>query len=212
MNRPCYSSIAAALAVALGGTALAQNQSGQGQQQRHESFQSSEQGQRAQQEMMRLDRDRDQRVTQQEAQTDPQLVAAWADIDVTRDGSIDATEYYLYAAQRRIGELESGSQSQPQARSGQPSSGSQSSSSAQSGSGQSRDSAQASGQSSNRESDAGNQRSDETVIAQAPTDQRSGQSSSTNDRGSSSDSPSFEEADRNNDGQIDRQEFQLSRL
>ena len=196
MKRIRYSSIAAGLVLALGGVAVAQNQ-GQGQSQRHQSFQSSEHGQRASQEMMQLDRDRDQRLTQQEAQSDPQLVAAWADIDVTRDGSVDATEYYLYAAQRRIAELESGPQGQAQSRSGQSASGSQS------GSAQSSSSA--------RQSDAGSDtdRSD----ARASTSARgepAGQSQSANERGSSSDDPSFDELDRNNDGQIDRQEFQLS--
>jgi hypothetical protein len=89
MNRIRYSSIGASLAIALAGAGFAQDQSQsqrQSQQQQRQSFQSSEHGQRAAREMSQLDRDRDQRVGQQEV--NPQLVAAWAEIDVTRDGSV----------------------------------------------------------------------------------------------------------------------------
>jgi hypothetical protein len=210
MDRIRYASIAVGLGVALGGAAYAQQ--GQEQQQRNQAFQSSEEGQRARQEMQQLDRDRDQRLSQQEAQSDPRLVAAWADIDVTRDGSVDATEYYLYAAQRRIGELELGAQGQSQTRSGQSSSGNQSSAAQSRGSAQSPGSAQSSSQSSTstRQPSAGNERSDESVIAQAERgEERAGAAEpSSSDRSGASDRPSFDDADRNNDGQIDRQEYQ----
>ncbi|MBN1238286.1 MAG: EF-hand domain-containing protein, partial [Gammaproteobacteria bacterium] len=80
----------------------------QSPQHRYQTFQSSEHGQRADEEMRRLDRNRDQSIDESEAQADPELIAAWADIDLSRDGSVDATEYYLFAAQRRIAQLETG--------------------------------------------------------------------------------------------------------
>jgi hypothetical protein len=113
MARLTITSVAAGVALAIGGAAVAQ-QPGQSQDSSstpYHSFQSSEHGRRASDEMHGLDANQDQRIDQNEAQSDPALVAAWADIDVTRDGSIDATEYYLFAAQRRIAELEGGSAS-----------------------------------------------------------------------------------------------------
>ena len=94
---------------------------GQGPSAGYEAFQSSEHGREAEQQMGELDRNRDQRIDQQEAQSDPQLIAAWAEVDVTQDGSVDATEYYLYAAQTRIAELEQGrgQQGQQQSRASQ---------------------------------------------------------------------------------------------
>lgn len=85
---------------------------------RYQAFESSEHGQRAAEKMSEMDRNRDERIDQTEAQGDPQLIAAWAEVDVTRDGSLDATEYYLYAAQSRIAELEQGRSGQ-QASAGQ---------------------------------------------------------------------------------------------
>lgn len=149
MHRISKTALAAAVAIGFSGAALAQqgqdenrgfgqdrNQGAQGQQQAgqagppgragqgasagYEAYQSSEHGRQAEQQMTELDRNRDQRIDQQEAQGDPQLIAAWAEVDVTQDGSVDATEYYLYAAQSRIAELEQGQgQGQQQSRASQ---------------------------------------------------------------------------------------------
>lgn len=216
MNHIRYSSLAAALAIGLGGLASAQNQSQSQSQspQQHRSFQSSEHGQRAMRDMSALDRDRDQRVSQDEARSDPNLVAAWAEIDVSRDGSVDATEYYLYAAQRRIGELEGTSQAQ--ARSAQP--GSAQSSSSQSSSGQSSAQSARAGQpstqtqSSTRQSNAGDQDIDVAQADRPGSSQQSQNRASDTSSRSAGEQPSFDEADRNNDGRIDRQEYESARL
>lgn len=125
--------LAAAIALAIGGPALAQQSSqdrslqSQSEHGEYRSFPQSDSGRQAEERMGRMDRNRDRRIDQSEAESDPQLIAAWADVDVTQDGAIDATEYYLYAATTRIAELESGQQGDQsrQSREGQQSGQSQ---------------------------------------------------------------------------------------
>ena len=218
MNRIYTTALAAAVSMALGGAALAQsNQAGQqgqsqsnqqsqsqagqhGQQSgRYHSFSSSQHGQRANEEMQRLDRNRDQRIDESEAQADPQLVAAWADIDLSQDGSVDATEYYLFAATRTIAELE----------------GQQQGSSNQNRQGQSQQSARSS-QSASSQSSSSNQGAGAGASARA---EASGQYPSFDEVDTDSDRQisrtelamveglDFTTADENQDGYLSRQEY-----
>lgn len=207
MNKIYTTALATAVSMALGGAALAQsnqdnqqgaaNQHGQQSGQYH-SFSSSEHGQRANEEMQRLDRNRDQRIDESEAQGDPQLVAAWADIDLSQDGSVDATEYYLFAATRTIAELESQQQGGASA---------SSSNRSQQGFGQSQQSARSSqsaqGQRNQSQSQGG---------AQGQRNQsqgaRSGAGASARVEATGQ-YPSFDEVDTDSDRQISRTELAM---
>ena len=68
MNVFRYTPLATTFGLVFAGAAVAQT-----------SFQSSQHGQRAQQEMLQ----RDQRLTREEAASDPRLIGAWTAIDVT---------------------------------------------------------------------------------------------------------------------------------
>jgi hypothetical protein len=208
--------LATAVGLALSGTALAQGpdrndpgrfQAGQSQTEQpssgaYQSFQSSEHGRKAQGDMQTLDTNRDQRLDRQEAQTDPELIAAWAEVDVSRDGSVDATEYYLFAANRTIVEMEraSGAQGSSSAARGAESSNSAASNSA----GNAGNRPEAGGFGAQGQQNQGQNQSD-----QGRPGQSQGQGGFQSQLGNQqqSTSPSFDEADLNRDGQISQAEL-----
>jgi hypothetical protein len=152
-----------------------------------------------------LDTNRDLRLDRQEAQTDPELIAAWAEVDVSRDGSVDATEYYLFAANRTIVEMEraSGAQGSSSAARGAESSNSAASNSA--GNAGNRPEAGgfgAQGQ-QNQDQNQGQNQSD-----QGRPGQSQGQGGFQSQLGNQqSTSPRFDEADLNRDGHISQAEL-----
>lgn len=120
MIRISKMTLAAAVGLAFSATAFAQGpdrsqgQAGQSQASgEFKAFQTTEHGQEAQRQMQALDTNRDQRLDRQEAQSDTELMSAWTDVDIDRDGSINAAEYYLFAASKALSEMEgqSGGQS-----------------------------------------------------------------------------------------------------
>jgi hypothetical protein len=62
--------------------------------------------QQADKDMEMYDTDKDQRISEKEAASNPDLVARWADFDVNGDGSVDVAEYHLFAAHRHTEELQ----------------------------------------------------------------------------------------------------------
>lgn len=125
MIRISKMTLAAAVGLAFSGAAFAQGpdrgdqgqfQGGQSSQSSQSSqsqasgdfkaFQSTEQGQEAQRQMQSLDTNRDQKLDRSEAQTDSELMAAWTDVDINSDGSVDTAEYYLFSATKAIAEME----------------------------------------------------------------------------------------------------------
>jgi hypothetical protein len=212
--------LATTVGLALSGTALAQGpdrndpgrfQAGQSQTEQpssgaYQSFQSSEHGRKAQGDMQTLDTNRDQRLDRQEAQTDPELIAAWAEVDVSRDGSVDATEYYLFAANRTIVEMEraSGAQGSSSAARGAESSNSAASNSA----GNAGNRPEAGGFGAQGQQNQG-QNQGQNQSDQGRPGQSQGQGGFQSQLGNQqqSTSPSFDEADLNRDGQISQAEL-----
>jgi hypothetical protein len=224
MYRITTTTLAAAIALAIGGTAAAQ-QAGDSRtsDREYQSFQSSEHGRRADEEMRRLDTNRDQRIDENEAQADPELVAAWADLDLNRDGSLDATEYYLFAAQRTIAghESESGAASQQERSASEQRGIGQQQQGAARQSSEQRSAAQQSSQ--RQQSQAGEQqrRAAEQQSQAGEQQRRAAEQRSTDDQQQrragaqepraaqqqAGEYPSFEEVDRNSDGRIGRTEL-----
>ncbi len=98
MNSTYKTVLATAIAMALGSAATAQ-ESERADDGRYEPFASSESGQQASRELDELDTNRDERIDEAEAQEDPQLVAAWADVDVNGDGDVTQAELNSFVGQ-----------------------------------------------------------------------------------------------------------------
>lgn len=94
--------ILAILAASVSGLAFAGSQT---------QSQSEEAKQQAAQQMQQLDTNKDNKLSKEEAQANPELVAAWDVVDVNKDGSVDETEYALFAEQKQLKSSGEGSSS-----------------------------------------------------------------------------------------------------
>lgn len=101
--------IAAASGVAFAGTMSGQTQgasSGTSNQTAANSTQTKSQMQahvnQSKSDMNRLDTNKDQRISKEEARSEPDLVGTWDVADVNADGSIDLAEFALFKAEKHI--------------------------------------------------------------------------------------------------------------